>query len=198
MAARGSVCLGLFAVVQWAADNKQLAAAKAFPANREVCMTISVPLAAAFASLPVLFALTPLRWSEPTVLRENAPGNTFGAQIASGSNGHAIVVWGDSPPNPIRFDFFVRMFTPGSGWGPTTLISDQGIPTVAMGSDGTAIAAWRQYVEMATGNQVQVVARKFVPGVGWGPVQVLSTEGSSDSPVLAMAPDGRAHIVFSE
>ena len=92
-----------------------------------------------------------------------------------------------------------RHAMPGSGWGPATVISDgsgdiQSAAAIAIGSDGAAIAAWRRVVGEGESFQSQVVARKFLPGVGWGSVQVLSTSGIS--PSLAISPDGRAHIVF--
>src|SRR3954469_152518 len=123
-------------------------------------MWIFIQVAVLFTSIPVFLLPASLNWSEPIKLRET-PGH-INQSFASGSNGRAIVIWNESPYYTAGGDVFIRMLTPGHGWGPSTVISDgSGLiesVTVAMGADGTAIAAWRQ----STDSQSQIVARKFV------------------------------------
>jgi hypothetical protein len=42
----------------------------------------------------------------------------------------------------------------------------------------------------------QIAARKFVPGAGWGQIQLISAEG--DYPSLSVAPHGEAQVVYFE
>jgi hypothetical protein len=136
--------------------------------------------------------------SGPVVLRQaNTYINT--PRIASNISGDTLALWQESSHDPSTGGaLFARMLTRGSGWGPVMRVSDgsgylQAVPAIAVGADGTAVAAWRQVVE-APAFQSQVVVRKFVRASGWGPLQVLSANGGS--PTLAIAPDGRVHIVF--
>lgn len=163
-------------------------------------MSILCNLLTTFVGLLVLLSAGVFNWSEPVSLRQ-IPTYINDPRIASASNGYAIVIWNevdaDSPSAASGGDIFARILTPGSDWGPATVISDgsgylQPPAVVAMGPDGTAIAAWRQVNDSGS----QIVGRKFVPGAGWGALQVLSTFGID--PKLAIAPDGRAHIVFDE
>lgn len=164
-------------------------------------MLLSVSSAAPLTRIPALLVFALLSWSEPTILRQ-APGY-ISPSFASASNGYAIALWEEPDPNDLLSQYccvYVRMRTPGSDWEPATLISDgtailQLPGSVVIGEDGTAVVAWRQVVDQPE-FQSQIVTRKFTPGVGWGPLQILSTNGTD--PVLAMAPDGRVHIAFYE
>jgi hypothetical protein len=144
-----------------------------FSPGQEVSMLISVQVAALFVIVPVLLLPASLQWSEPTKLRETSGYLTLGPRITAVSDGHAAVIWREiNRDQPTEQYLLVRTLTPGSGWSPATVISDGsgslGSPAaIAMSGDGTAIAAWRQVVSESL--QTQVLARKFVPAVGWGP-----------------------------
>jgi hypothetical protein len=165
-------------------------------------MWISVQMMALVLTIsPGLAILDSLRWSEPTVLRQGPASVFFSQAVASSPNGHAIALWAEYNTNPEREDLFVRILMPGGGWGPATLISQgsgylQFSPVVAIGLDGMAIAVWQQVVGTGPSSQSHIVARKFVPNLGWSSAQVLSTAGAW--PVLAISSDGRGHIIYNE
>ncbi|MFL6417341.1 MAG: dockerin type I domain-containing protein [Bryobacteraceae bacterium] len=162
-------------------------------------MSNFVKVAAFFTCLPSLLLPQTLRWSEPTPLRE-APGYLNG-YLASSPNGSAIVIWPESNSAlSSGGNYFAKILRPGSGWSQATLVSDgsgylQEPVAVVIANDGMAIASWRQVRDEPVGES-QIVVRKLVPGAGWGPMEVLSTDGIY--PSLGLAPDGRAHIVYQE
>ena len=112
-----------------------------------------VQFAALTVVAPALLLPASPDWSAPTELR-HLGDYLNGARIAAGADGSALVIWQDSDPNSSTAsatggDFVVRRLAPGGDWGPATVISDgsgylQPPAAIAMGGDGTAIAAWRQ------------------------------------------------------
>ncbi|HKZ49021.1 MAG TPA: thrombospondin type 3 repeat-containing protein [Thermoplasmata archaeon] len=90
---------------------------------------------------------------------------------------------------------------PDPGWG-TPLpfeftVGAVGEPEVAVDAEGNAVAVWNQPYGSASDN---VVASRYVPGLGWGPVQVLDafTASAARDPKVAMNAQGRAVAVWYE
>ena len=117
-------------------------------------------------------------------------------QVAIAEDGSAMIVWLEDQPDAI----WGNHFTPSGGWGPAEQI-DRGFqeygvhgPDVAMDTAGNAIAVWRR---SATENTV--VASRYTPDNGWGPVQRIDdgSAGFSYETRVGMSPNGSAIAVWT-
>lgn len=118
------------------------------------------------------------------------------ALVAMDPAGNAIAVWSQD------FDvgrIYSARYSAGSGWGSSERIDDQfteGLgPTVSVGADGTAVAAWVRVV----GTGLEVWANRYSPGSSWGGTTLIggnSVDGVSGVGV-AVGPDGSATAVWA-
>jgi Bacterial Ig-like domain (group 2) len=107
-------------------------------------------------------------------------------------DGNALAVWNyqfTGSNSGIPPQIYTTSYSPGSGWGPKTLI-DFGaiddfpaIPALAVNASGTALLAW-------TGHG-GVYASKYTPGAGWQQARVIT---SGASPFLTFAESLRIAI----
>src|SRR4051794_30946937 len=130
--------------------------------------------------IPLLVTQAFGEWSPPLQIRELSDEITA-ARLVTGAAGNAFALWSETPVHGGPQRLFSRMTTAGAwGWGPPVELPDgtaflQPPAAVAMHTDGTVLAAWRQ--ESESPSESQIIVRKFVPGSGWGPPQKLSVSG---------------------
>jgi len=129
-------------------------------------------------------------WATPRPI-EDSPYRAGNVRISVGTNGHAVVVWGQSGGSPSSCCIWANSFDPGTGWGAATRIEDQpglpGAPRIAVDAAGNGLAVW--------GYHGKEVARRFVPGVGWGTPTLFTTAGGTGLDV-AINDAGRAVVVW--
>jgi hypothetical protein len=103
-------------------------------------------------------------------------------------------------------DIFYRSFVPGYGWTATEVVStesglDSEFASVAVSPDGKVHVAWQDWTDYdGAGADWDIFYKRFEPGSGWTLTEVVSTESTDGSynPILAVSPDGKAHIVWED
>lgn len=129
--------------------------------------------------------------SEGYVDYYNPPG------VAIAANGRAIIFWHEDQPGAV----WASHFTPGSGWSQAEQV-DRGSPDgyhvfwsdVGMDANGNAMALWQRSLDGAT-----VVASRYIPGTGWGPIERVDDDNSRDpyQPTVAVAGNGTALAIWT-
>ncbi len=144
----------------------------------------------------------------PFLVSSSNAGPQTQPQVAAGSDGRFTVVWQDgftfsSPGQQPGGDgdgtgVFARIFRPGGvPQGDQLPISrsaarHQLIPAVAMGQEGSFVAAWQESID-DRGEQSAIVASRFSSaGSPVGPELRMKTEGLPGAPLVAVSPQGFA------
>ncbi|MCP3165378.1 hypothetical protein [Myxococcus qinghaiensis] len=125
------------------------------------------------------------------------PGFSVEPQVSVSGDGHAVVGW-------YRFDemegigeaWFSR-WTPGAGWSAAEKVSAEGVDSFfaepLAGPGGAVLALWS---ELGAVN-VELWARPFVPGTGWGEALRLEDAlGTSGMAQASLEQGGRAMVVW--
>jgi hypothetical protein len=125
--------------------------------------------------------------------------NTPPPQVAIAQNGRAIIFWDEHQPGAV----WASHFTPSSGWSSAEQV-DRGSPDgygvfgsdVAMDATGNAIAVWQR---SGSGGGATVVASRYTPRNGWGPIERVDDDNSRDpyQPTVAMAGNGTAIVIWT-
>jgi hypothetical protein len=125
------------------------------------------------------------------------------ARVASGTNGHAVVVW-ESPDQDGSADgIFGRQFDPAGVPGPEFLVNSfttsyQQHPSVAVGGDGRFVVAWQSYAP-ADGSSWGVFARRYdAAGVAQGGEFLVNshTTFTQQAPSIASDTSGNFVVVW--
>ena len=100
------------------------------------------------------------------------------------------------------FPFMPAAAAPGFGWGTAELIETEAgdtfayAPQVAVDPQGNAIAVWMQDDGRGPFN---ILANRFVPGVGWGTAELIETDaGDAGLPRVALDSQGNAIAVWHQ
>jgi hypothetical protein len=138
-------------------------------------------------------------WSSAQRISDGNPAEVAQQpQIAVDAAGNAIAVWEQSSSTSSASDIWANRYTAGSGWGVAGMIEsgfgNAGSPQVAVDPAGNAIAVWWQHA----GGRMDVVASRFVPGVGWGAEGVIDTDaaGEGNAPRIAVDRSGNAIAIW--
>lgn len=98
-------------------------------------------------------------------------------QVAFGGNGEALVVWyqSDGTHQTIRS----KRYSTNNGWDTTDIVLDNALamtggPQIAMNGRGTAIAVWHKSETDNVTLSINVWAKRYAPGTGWGPAIMIS------------------------
>jgi hypothetical protein len=110
--------------------------------------------------------------------------------------GHAISVWQQF--DGTRTNTWANRYVPGMGWETATLIETNdgpaGSPQVAVDGMGQAIALYSQRDGLGV---LDIWAKRFVPGVGWGgTARIEAGTGDAVAPQIAMDDTGHAIAVW--
>jgi hypothetical protein len=91
-----------------------------------------------------------------------------------------------------------------SGWSTPTLIETDdtgsaGAPDIALDPAGNGIAVWEQY-DGVSGFRYNILANRFVAGVGWGTATLIETNDTGDAyqPKIALDPAGNGIAVWHQ
>jgi len=138
-------------------------------------------------------------WGDAMLLESDNAGDASNSQVAFDGNGSAVAVWHQS--DGIRTNIVANRYTPGSGWGDTTLLEtnnagDARNPQVALDSGGNALILWRQN----DGSRDDIYANRYTPGNGWETATLIETDNSynADIPHVAIDGTGKALAVWSQ
>lgn len=139
-----------------------------------------------------------LGWGTPQTINTNTPYADL-PQIASDSNGNALVVWQQS--DGTRNNIWANRFNNTSGtWESAQLIETDNAgsadsPQIAVNGNGNAIAVWRQ----SDGSFMNIMSNRFDSNSGtWetNPSPVESGAGNARTPKIAVGANGNALAVW--
>lgn len=122
-------------------------------------------------------------------------------RMAMDPDGNAVAVW--QQHDGVRANLWASRYTPLGGWGTAELIEERDDPaqlgSVAMDSDGNAIAVWFQG-ESTPSNPLNIWANRFSPSAGWADAELIETNdaGQAGWPDLAIDQNGNALAVWSQ
>ena len=139
-------------------------------------------------------------WGTAELIETDGAGAN-GAQVAVDPQGNAVAVWNQHGGS--RSNIWANRFVPGVGWGTAELIETEDTgdafnPQVAVDSQGNAVAVWHQ----SDGTDSNILANRFVPGVGWGVATLIETDEDEGvfpfpRPQVAMDAAGSAVAVWA-
>lgn len=128
-------------------------------------------------------------WGEAHLLQAPELADAASTDVAVGPGGVAFVAWLQSGSN---HEVWAASFDPGSGWSKSTQLSvssqTAASPSIAAGSDGTAMAVWAQN----DGGNINPWASYYTPSTGWQNAQKLALSDQTDAsaPQVAAGPNG--------
>jgi len=147
-------------------------------------------------------------WTSTEVVSVNSTGNSFFPSLAVDSGGNVHIAWEDETDyagSGTDWDIFYRRLDVGVGWADTEVVSinnkDSYDPSLAVDLDGNIHIAWEDYTGgPGSGNDLDILYRRFDFGVGWADTEVVSTESTEASydPSLAVDSGGNVHIAWSD
>ncbi|MCY1000589.1 hypothetical protein OWM54_25925 [Myxococcus sp. MISCRS1] len=136
-------------------------------------------------------------WEPARRIDTPAPGFSLAPRVSVSSDGHVVVGWD-------RFDelegipvaWFSR-WTPSEGWSAAERLSPPGVDGFyaepVAGPGGTALALWSGLGAV----EVELWARRFVPGSGWStPERLEEVLGSSGAAQATAEREGRTLVVW--
>jgi hypothetical protein len=136
-------------------------------------------------------------WTTPVQLDAVLTGDLEDTpRVAINSSGNAAAVWivGTVIGN---FAIDAATFNPGtSTWTTVTLDPSPdtfSLPKVAIDKNGNAVATWIKQV----GSVTEAVSSSFTPGIGWGPIVVISSTAANDVE-LVMDSSGNATAMWDD
>jgi hypothetical protein len=117
------------------------------------------------------------------------------AVIGQDGAGNLLAVWQGGG------SVYANRYTAGGGWGNSvdwfhgTNSNPSDAPALAMAASGTGIAVWKHY----NGTNDRIYARQYTGG-GWGPAQVIDSDGfhPAASPDVAVDANGHAMAVWRQ
>lgn len=131
-------------------------------------------------------------WEAPEYL-EFGPNDSGSAEIALDSDGNGTAVWTQN--DGTRFNLWSCRYEPTNGWGIPQLLEEINVgsasnPDVAANAAGGAVVVWMQF----NGTSFDILARRYVPGFGWAPVEPLES-GSGDSVLPQVVVDAQGDAI---
>lgn len=132
-------------------------------------------------------------WGPPVTLAPAYWGQREDPQLAMNEAGEAVAVWKHFGE---QASIVARVRTPLGSWGPRETLSPEGspdgLPDVAVGPEGEAVAVWCQAPRYGPYSAYRIETSFRPPGGHWEPAVVLSDpEDASYSPQVAIAPTGK-------
>ncbi len=134
-------------------------------------------------------------WGSP--LRLEASAAPVAPVLSADAAGNALAAWVAVEADGTR-SLRARRFSPQGAWAavePVAALVDEASPSVALSADGSATAVFRRRAEDGS---LSILARRFVPGTGWGAESLLG-RGSPTWGEVAVAMDrwGRALVAWT-
>ena len=133
-------------------------------------------------------------WTDAQVLDPGSLELMEAPSAAVDTNGNVTVVWGQNV-GP-SYWIYSTQYRPGLGWTQPEVVQDDTSlygtrPSVATGGHDRAMAVWTQ----SDTNYVNVSASLYVPGVGWGPSELIEDDDSGNPSYAQVAMDAEGNAV---
>ncbi len=137
-------------------------------------------------------------WASARRIETNNAGDALEPQVGVDADGNALAVWKQF--DGVTFDIWSSRYTSGS-WGAPARIEtedegDASDPRVAVASDGSAVAVWKQF----DGVTFDIWSNRYTPSGGWGTAERIETNdaGSAGEARVAIDPVGNAVAVWKQ
>ncbi|MHA1651313.1 MAG: hypothetical protein ACTSYB_14065 [Candidatus Helarchaeota archaeon] len=158
-------------------------------------------------------------WTSPIVISDTVTvwnnGYSYFPVIAADNSGNLYVVWQDSTDGGWGTDdeIMFNSYTPSSGWGTPSVISDTGTnwnndsssdPRIAVDTSGIVHVVWNDMTEGWWGTDDEIMYRNYSVSTGWNTITILSdnqtkwNDKESFSPSIAVDSSNKVHIVWSD
>ncbi|MFW9853435.1 MAG: hypothetical protein ACFFFG_00145 [Candidatus Thorarchaeota archaeon] len=127
------------------------------------------------------------------VTRESSnTARSWNPQFAVDANNDIHLIWSDETNNlmnsgPDQDLFYKKRFSRNNSWSPMMVISTRSNETsyqhqIAIDPEGTIHFAWADYTNTFGGNDIDILYRKYIPGLSyWSAITVVSFESSDSS-----------------
>jgi hypothetical protein len=157
------------------------------------------------APVSLSFRTREAAWGTPEALT-GTDANTGGLipvsqRIVADREGRSTVIWVTSEPGAQVRRIWSRHRPAGSAWGDAVLVHEatlEEISNVATAIDdaGNVLIAWPQQDGSLIADFNRIFAKRFAPGSGWGPLQLVAqATGNFSQLQLASHTDGSAMLV---
>jgi hypothetical protein len=123
-------------------------------------------------------------------------------QVAFGDNGDALIVWyqSDGTHQTIRS----KRYSINNGWDTISMLLDNALtmvdtPQIAMNGRGDAIAVWHKSETDNVTSSVNIWAKRYVTGAGWGAGTMISDNTGNAFPArVAIDANGDAVALWRQ
>jgi hypothetical protein len=146
-------------------------------------------------------------WGPPQVISQHRDARAFVPRVVVDAAGNASAFWIEFGTNlPSRTGIWTSLFRPGQGWA----AAQELVPSGDIGFDAAVDAAGKfsfAWVERSGLSGFKIYSRQWDARAGWSAAQHVSDDTSDpanggdafiSAPSLAVAPDGRAHMVWRQ
>ncbi len=131
-------------------------------------------------------------WGPATLLEDEDVEEAVYPRIACDPAGNALVVWQQRDAGVDSI--WSSRYVPGEGWGPAGTVEGNDLfathPLVVVDRHGNGTALWYQ----SDGVRNTICSSRYVPGVGWGGMELASTNGTGGSAGVDAAVDGIGNV----
>ncbi|MHB8875111.1 MAG: Ig-like domain-containing protein [Myxococcaceae bacterium] len=136
-------------------------------------------------------------WSAPANLSTGTEACVYEPRLVGDASGTLAVAWGQSKAGGGGSVPWAARRAPGSPWSAPELLDTRSSeePDIALDGAGNAIVAWPAFV-FPTYGTFEIHARLAPAGGSWGADTRVSTFSNSFSPKVALAPGGRAAVLY--
>jgi len=131
-------------------------------------------------------------WGLAALLEGEEVEDAVYPRIASDPSGNFMVVW-EQPDGGVDSIWWSR-YVPGEGWSTPGTVEDNSLfatrPQVVVDRYGNGTAVWYQ----SDGARNTICSSRYVPGEGWGEMELASTNGTGGSGSAFAAVDGIGNV----
>ncbi|MCP3100706.1 hypothetical protein LZ198_17690 [Myxococcus sp. K15C18031901] len=136
-------------------------------------------------------------WGEARRIDTPVPGFSLEPRLSLGQDGHAVVAWYRLDEFEGLLGAWVARWTPEDGWLAAEQVNAAGVEgyntEAVAGPQGSVLAVWSEIASV----QVELWARRFTPGTGWGTPERLETAlGTTSAGRATPERNGRTLVVW--
>lgn len=135
-------------------------------------------------------------WGAAELLEHDDSADASAPRVACDGSGNALAVWQQDDAGIASI--WSSLYVPGEGWSPPGTVEDNDlyatVPMVVLDESGVGTAVWHQ----SDGFRNTICSSRYVPGEGWGVMELASTDstGGSTNPDAALDGFGNVFAVW--